>query len=310
MDGVLIVNKPAGWTSHDVVAKARGILRTKKIGHSGTLDPPATGVLLLCVGRATRISDYLAAGEKEYLAKAVFGEATDTQDAEGKVVSEADASGLTKETLESALSEFRGKIKQIPPMVSAVHHEGRRLYELARKNMVVEREPRDVEVHELELLDFQPGERAKATLRAVTSKGTYVRTICHDLGERLGIGAHLAELIRLRVGRFRVEDAIALEELAALAQAGRVGEKMLSIGEALSHLPSCSVSEEDARVVLHGGRAAVPEGVELNGGEEVLVLSPNGELLALAKPVTEGGALKLQPTKVLATAVLSEIGGP
>ena len=310
MDGVLIVNKPAGWTSHDVVAKARGILRTKKIGHSGTLDPPATGVLLLCVGRATRISDYLAAGEKEYLAKAVFGEATDTQDAEGKVVSEADASGLTKETLESALSEFRGKIKQIPPMVSAVHHEGRRLYELARKNMVVEREPRDVEVHELELLDFQPGERAKATLRAVTSKGTYVRTICHDLGERLGVGAHLDELIRLRVGRFRVEDAIALEELAALAQAGRVGEKMLSIGEALSHLPSCSVSEEDARVVLHGGRAAVPEGVELNGGEEVLVLSPNGELLALAKPVTEGGALKLQPTKVLATAVLSEIGGP
>ena len=309
MDGVLIVNKPAGWTSHDVVAKARGILRTKKIGHSGTLDPPATGVLLLCVGRATRISDYLAAGEKEYLARAVFGEATDTQDAEGKVVSEADASGLTKEALESALSEFRGKIKQIPPMVSAVHHEGRRLYELARKNQVVEREPRDVEVYELELLDFQPGERAKATLRAVTSKGTYVRTICHDLGERLGIGAHLAELIRLRVGRFRVKDAIALEELAALAQAELVGEKMLSIGEALSHLPSCSVSEDDARVVLHGGRAAVPEGVELNVGEEVLVLSPNGELLALAKPVTEGSALKLQPTKVLATAVLSEIGG-
>jgi len=310
MDGVLIVNKPAGWTSHDVVAKARGILRTKKIGHSGTLDPPATGVLLLCVGRATRISDYLAAGEKEYLAKAVFGEATDTQDAEGKMLTEADASGLTRKALESALGDFRGKIKQIPPMVSAVHHEGRRLYELARKNEVVERQPREIEIHELELLDFQPGERARATLRAVTSKGTYVRTICHDLGERLGVGAHLAELTRLRVGRFRIEDAISLEELAALAEAGRVGEKMLSIGEALSHLPSCSVSDEDARIVLHGGRATVPEGMELDGGEEVLVLSPNGELLALAKLVQDGGAARLQPTKVLGAAETSEIGGP
>ena len=250
MDGVLNINKPAGWTSHDVVAKARGILRTKRIGHAGTLDPSATGVLLLCVGYATRIADYLVADEKEYLAKVVFGEATDTQDADGIVISTADASILTEEALESALSAFRGKIEQIPPMVSAVHHEGKRLYELARKNQVVERKPREVEVRELKLVEFLPGKRAKATIRVVCSKGTYVRTICHDLGERLGVGAHLAELTRLRVGRFRVEEAISLEELANRAESGRLGEIIIPIVDALSHLPSYSVSEEDARVIL------------------------------------------------------------
>ena len=306
MDGVLIVNKPAGWTSHDVVAKARGILRTRRIGHAGTLDPSATGVLVLCIGRATRLAQHIADGEKEYMATAVFGAATDTQDAEGEVTSSTDATALTGEALERALELFRGRIRQIPPMVSAVHHSGRRLYELAREGREVEREPREVEIHELKLLDFRPGERAEAKLRVVCSKGTYVRTLCHDLGGNLGVGAHLAELVRTRVGRFRIEDSASLEDVAALAADGRVGEKMIPMADALSHLASFKVSEEQATTVLHGGQIVVPGTAATARSDEVVILSSAGELLALAKPIRAGTLMALQPTRVFVDPPSSE----
>ena len=307
MDGILNVNKPEGWTSHDVVAKARGILRTKRIGHSGTLDPPATGVLLLCIGAATRVTDYLVDSEKEYVVRAVFGESTDTQDAVGRVLTSADASGLTREAVESELVGFRGKLKQTPPMVSAVHHNGRRLYELARQNLVVEREARDIEVSEFELLDFQPGERARASFRIVCSKGTYVRTLCHDLGEKLGVGGRLEGLVRTRVGRFRVEDSITMDELQTLAAEGRVGEKMIAIPDALSHVPSRCVSDDDALAMSHGNRVALPDASDLPEDGEMLILAGDGSLIALAKVIRDGSGAALQPTKVFASPESLEV---
>lgn len=300
MDGILVVNKPSGWTSHDVVAKARRILGTRRIGHAGTLDPAATGVLVLCIGRATRVVDRLVADEKEYRARAVFGEATDTQDAEGRIVRSGDASDLTREHVEFALADFTGTIMQIPPMVSALHHEGRRLYDLARQNQSVERTPREVTISDLQLEDFTPGKRAHGTLRVVCSKGTYVRTLVHDLGERLGVGAHLADLVRLRSGRFRIEDSFNLEDISKLAEQGRIGEKVLPIEEAVRDMPSYSVTEAQETTLAHGGRIALPTSASFCDGEEIAVFDSDGSLLALAVAVEEASARLLQPFKVFA----------
>lgn len=209
---VLNIDKPEGWTSFDVVKKVRSLVRVKKVGHAGTLDPFATGVLLVCTGRATKQVETLMGFEKEYVATIKFGEATDTYDRTGKVVATKGVADLSVEMLmDLCKREFTGEIEQLPPMFSALKINGERLYKLARQGITVQRSPRRVQVHEFEVTQV---DGVQARCRIVCSKGTYVRSLAHDMGVRLGVGAHLAELKRTRIGRYKINDALTLHELA------------------------------------------------------------------------------------------------
>lgn len=207
IEGVLVVDKPGGMTSHDVVATVKRRLGVKKVGHLGTLDPLATGVLPLVINRATKFATVFQGGVKEYIAKMKLGETTDTYDAEGKVTEEAPVDGLTKEDIEAALLSFVGTIEQVPPMFSAVKRDGVPLYKLARKGIVVEREAKQVEIHSLDVLKV---DMPYVEFRVSSSRGTYVRSICHDAGTKLGVGAHLVTLKRIRSGNFTIEEAVEL----------------------------------------------------------------------------------------------------
>jgi tRNA pseudouridine55 synthase len=251
-NGVLNVDKPAGPTSHDVVARVRRLAGTRRVGHAGTLDPAATGVLVVLLGVATRLAEYLTELPKRYEAMIRFGLRTDTQDTTGTVLTESDASALTAAAVEAALARFRGEILQTPPMVSAVKVEGKRLYELARRGETVERAARPVTIHELSLTEFHPGPAAWGRLVVGCSSGTYVRTLCADLGEALGVGAAMGALRRTRIGPFRVEEAVSLEALSRAVDEGRLGEVMLPPGAAVAHLPAVTVGEPERERLLHG----------------------------------------------------------
>ena len=211
MNGIVIVDKPAGWTSQDVVSKLRGVLRTRRIGHGGTLDPMATGVLPVFVGRATRGVEFFEHAEKTYEATLRFGLTTDTEDTSGTVLEEKEVS-ISEEELLGILPQFRGKIQQIPPMYSALKVNGQKLYDLARKGKEVERQPREIEIFKLECLEVNGSE---ARLLVHCSKGTYIRTLCKDIGEALGCGGCMAALRRVTAGEYSIEEAISLEELVA-----------------------------------------------------------------------------------------------
>lgn len=296
MDGILNVNKPSGPTSHDVVARIRRITGEKRVGHAGTLDPLASGVLLVCLGRATRIVEYLMDLPKSYRATAVFGVETDTEDATGSVIRESDCSPSTRDMVEAILPEFTGQIQQIPPMASAVHHEGQRLYELARKGEVVERQPRTVEIYSLRFVDFQPGERPTATLDIECSKGTYVRTLCADIGRRVDCGAHMASLIRTGVGPFRVEDSATLEEIEQKASAGKLGEVLHSMDEALGSMPSIEVSNEEAMALANGMTIRI--NMPNKTGVTLKAKTASGIIAAIGKTSAENSELVFKPDKV------------
>ena len=215
-NGILIIDKPAGWTSMDVCAKVRGILREKRVGHGGTLDPMATGVLPVFVGRATRAVEFAENGRKEYDAGLRLGLVTDTQDVTGTVL-ETRPGAVGRAELEEALAAFRGEIQQIPPMYSAVKVQGKKLYELARKGQEVERKPREVTIYELELLEAES--ETDYRLRCLCSKGTYIRTLCHDIGQALGCGGALYRLRRTMAAGFTLADAVTLEDLQAQGEA-------------------------------------------------------------------------------------------
>jgi len=284
MDGFLNINKPAGWTSHDVVARLRSVLKFQKIGHTGTLDPAATGVLPICLGKATKLARFLTETDKEYRAVMRLGETTDTQDATGKILSRRPVEDLTENRVRDVLALFRGAIRQVPPMYSAVKVDGQRLYKAARAGREVDRAPRTVVVHSLELLKMDGSD---VTLAVACSKGTYIRTLCADIGERLGPGAHLYRLERTRSGPFRIEDAVTLSEAEAAVNAGRIRERILPAGEVLKDLPSMSVTGQGARLLMHGapiGLQAVgrlPK--EFKTGQPVLVYNASGDLIALAE---------------------------
>jgi len=209
MDGIVIVDKPTDWTSQDVVSKLRGVLHTRRIGHGGTLDPMATGVLPVFVGRGTRAVEFFEHAEKTYETVLRFGITTDTEDITGAVLTQNPVN-ITREALEATLQNFRGEIQQIPPMYSALKVNGQKLYDLARKGKEVERKPRTVTIHGLELLDFT-GQTAK--LRVACSKGTYIRTLCKDIGESLGCGGCMESLRRVRAGAYTIDEAIPLQKL-------------------------------------------------------------------------------------------------
>jgi len=249
LEGVLIVHKEAGWTSHDVVAKVRSLLRGSKIGHAGTLDPSATGVLPILVGRATRIAEYLIDWDKEYRAVLRVGETTDTQDATGRILSRVDACEVTEDALQSAITRFRGVQRQLPPMYSAVKVGGQPLYKAARAGKTVEREERSIAIHQLEILAVHGRD---VILRIVCSKGTYIRTLCADIGRALGVGGHLLALERRRVGPLSIEQAMTIDQVLGHLTAGTLRERFISLDQLLFQLPAVVVNDEQAQRVLHG----------------------------------------------------------
>ena len=279
MDGVLVVDKPAGPTSHDVVDRVRRALDVHRAGHTGTLDPLATGVLPVCLGRATRLARFLAGGEKTYRAWVRLGFATTTDDAAGEPVSAPRPVRLEPEALRVALARLVGTFDQVPPAFSARRVGGRRLYELARRGTTVPRVATVVTVHELLLL-ASDGERLELEVRC--SPGTYVRALARDLGESLGCGAHLEGLRRTRSGAFHLGQAVPGEGLSAEDRA-----HVLPLSALLTELPAVRVSEEGRRLVRHGrdvGRVATVGGFPEGGGDRVRILDESGELLALAVP--------------------------
>jgi tRNA pseudouridine55 synthase len=263
MDGALIVNKPAGMTSHDVVAVIRKLVGTRRVGHTGTLDPFATGVLVVLVGRATRLMQFLSASEKEYEAVIRLGYATDTGDITGRPLpAQQDAPApkrLAKEEIESAIASLRGEIEQVPPMYSAKKIQGRKLYEFARRGEHIERQAARVKITVFEVVE-QDGVFMKLntdatldlTVRVACSAGTYVRTLAEDLGKRLGVGAHLAELRRTRAGHFTMEQANTLLRLTDLAGAHSLNDAVICPDEILAHLPALNLSDDQVRRISNG----------------------------------------------------------
>ncbi len=296
MDGVLNVCKPLGPTSHDVVNQVRRIFGQKRVGHAGTLDPMAEGVLVVCLGRATRIVQYLVGARKEYRASMTLGRSTDTQDSTGKVTAEADASGVTQEALYGATRSFVGDIEQIPPMVSAVKYQGRRLYELARRGEQVERQPRQVTIHELELLSFAPGGNAEARISVICSSGTYIRTLCADIGAKLGCGAHMSSLVRTRVGRFDIETSVSLDALAG-ASTDTLAGYLVDMKDALGDMPSITLDRDEANSAVHGMPVASRT---CSKGEFIRLLGPDSALLAVGAVSELDDGLVVRPKTVLA----------
>lgn len=255
-NGIINVYKEKGFTSHDVVAKLRGICKMKKIGHTGTLDPEAVGVLPVCLGSGTKLCDMLTDWDKEYIAVMRLGVVTDTQDMTGQVLSQCDADRietLAKEQVKDVVMSFAGTYDQIPPMYSALKVDGKKLYELAREGIEIERKPRTVQIREIEI---QSVNLPLVTMRVVCSKGTYIRTLCHDIGAKLGCGGTMESLTRSRVGIFGIEDALTLEELERLRDDGKISDVIVS--------PDAIFDKNRAVVVNGQGLRPVQNGNSLN----------------------------------------------
>lgn len=288
MDGIININKPIGFTSHDVVAKLRGILKTKKIGHTGTLDPDASGVLPICVGCATKAADMLTAHDKEYVAEVTLGSKTDTQDASGTVIATAEVH-VTAEEICRAAKKFLGEITQIPPMYSAIKQDGKKLYELARAGIEVERKPRTIVIHEIEVFDIDLS-RHRFSLRVACSKGTYIRTLCQDIGEELGCFAHLSALTRTRSGQFRLEDAVTLEAVQDGVNRGDTSF-LRPVDSVFADLEALWLSERKARLVCNGVQVRTPG---LKEGTRYRVYDEKGSFLTVS--LVQNGMLKIEKT--------------
>ena len=288
LDGILNINKPEGMTSHDVVARVRRISGQKKAGHAGTLDPLASGVLLVCLGEATRVAEYLMSSDKVYLARIRLGITTDTYDAEGRISSQMEVT-VTRAQVEPELRTFVGRLEQIPPMYSALKHEGTTLYRLARQGQTVARAPRQIEIYALDLLDWAPPDMQ---VRVHCSKGTYIRSLAHDLGQRMQCGAHLAGLVREASGAFRIEEAVTLSELEAAFATGRGVELLRPLDIALQAFPAVTVDEATARGIAHGQRVELAADLQAPLSR---AYSTDGRLLALLRHQQER---QWQPHKV------------
>lgn len=294
--GILNINKAVGMTSHDVVAKVRRLLKQKRVGHTGTLDPLASGVLPICIGQATRVAAYLSESGKAYLAEIVFGAVTDTYDAEGTILRTSDASQLSLTQIESALPHFLGEQMQVPPRYSAIKLKGQPAYKLARAGEEIALEPRPVTISRLDIHAWQP---PRLTLAVECSKGTYIRSLAYDLGERLGYGAYLAALTRTRSGPFTLSESITLEQLAEAVENGNLAAYLHPIDSALQHLPALSLDAATAASVLHGNAFRPPAANTIERpepGQVARVYAPDDQLLAIA--AWDAQQERWQPTKV------------
>jgi len=304
MHGVINLLKPPGMTSHDAVAFVRRALHIKRVGHTGTLDPAAAGVLPICVGQATRLAEYLQAGRKTYLAEATFGYETDTLDGVGQTVREGDPSGVTLDAMRGALEAFRGEIEQVPPAFSAIKRDGQKLYDLARAGQLDESElsPRRVTIYDVQPTRFVPGvagERLRALIHVECSSGTYIRSLVRDVGRALGCGATMTFLVRLQSGSFSIEDAVTLEDIAADPQAVLLPLRAVLRGLALP----MATDDAAARTLAQGQRINVAE-MPFSSREAaplpalLIIESASGSIVALAAPVP-GAAVWYKPEKVL-----------
>ena len=300
MNGILVIDKPESFTSHDVVGKVRKILKTKAVGHTGTLDPFATGVLVVLIGKATRLAQFLDKAEKEYLATIQFGFETGTGDRTGSPRSKVQSpKSFSIEEVEKVLADFRGEIWQTPPMFSAKKIAGKKLYELARRGEEIERQPIKIKISELEITeDFETLRTPHSALRirTVCSAGTYIRVLAEDIGKALGVGAHLAELRRTRAGAFDLRQAVTLNGLDKLANENQLGKVLISPNEALAHLPFVVLNENAVRKTLNGMKLFVS--LDFENGQFVRMCDERENLIAVGIFDETGNAI--QPRVVLA----------
>jgi tRNA pseudouridine55 synthase len=295
ISGILNVNKPADMTSHDVVLRVRRLTGQRKVGHAGTLDPMATGVLLLCLGQATRVAEYLMVGRKRYRAVARLGVSTNTYDADGTVTQSVESFHLSQDRIVDALAAFQGVIQQIPPPYSAIRQKGQRLYELARRGIAVQAPPRTVEIDTLDLVAWEP---PYLTLEITCSPGTYVRSLAHDLGHRLGVGGHLSALTRLASGKWRLEDATTLGDLQREVEAGPWVYLLHPLDAAVQEFERVDLSVDLTQQVIQG------QAILLDGSPQtslVRAYAPDGNLVALLQPARHPGLW--QPKKVFSKAL-------
>jgi tRNA pseudouridine55 synthase len=284
LEGVLAVNKPAGFTSHDVVAKARRILGMKRIGHTGTLDPQVTGVLPLCLGKATRVVEYIQELPKEYEAELTIGYATDTEDWTGQETDRVDQVSLNKERLIQVLQSFIGTIQQVPPMYSAIKVDGKRLYELARQGQEIERSARTVHIYALELKDEHLEKKYPTVrIRVRCSKGTYIRTLCVDIGRALGYPSVMSELIRTSTGNITLARCLSLSEIEQLQQQGKLNQYLIQTDQAIAHIPRIDVNDEEA---LHAsqGKSITVSLQELDTLESLQAVEDQNQLVRVYGP--------------------------
>lgn len=280
LNGIISIHKEAGFTSHDVVAKMRGICKQKKIGHTGTLDPQATGVLPVCLGSGTKLCDMLTDKEKEYHAVMLLGRTTDTQDTTGQTLEEKDVT-VTKEQVVEACLSFVGDYMQVPPMYSALKVDGKKLYELARAGKEVERKARPVTIHKLDIISV---DLPRVEFVVGCSKGTYIRTLCADIGEKLGCGACMEKLTRTRVGSFVLEKSITLSELETLRDEGKLDSVLFPVEQAFAEQSSLHV-KEDFNKLINNGNAIYPnqteEGTKYPAGEWVKMYRQDGKFMGV-----------------------------
>ncbi|KPB04406.1 tRNA pseudouridine(55) synthase TruB [Bacillus sp. CHD6a] len=300
MDGILILNKPKGFTSHDCVFKVRKILKTKKVGHTGTLDPEVTGVLPICIGKATKVVEFLTAEEKTYVAEVTIGTATTTEDQTGEIVEEKRVDNpIPKEKILSVLQQLKGEIEQTPPMYSAVKIKGKKLYEYAREGKVIDRPSRKVTIHDIFLTSDITHKEEKGQIRfsfqVNCSKGTYVRTLAVQIGELLGHPAHMSYLTRITSGNFTIDQAITLEQLSELTEQGAVEEHLLPMEDALSSLPKLEISDKVAEKVYNGAVLPYPDNIN-DTNEYFSVFHDNKCLAIYMKHPSKPGLMK--PKKV------------
>ena len=294
LSGILNVDKPPGMTSHDVVNAVRRVVGQRKVGHAGTLDPMATGVLLVCLGQATRVAEYLMSGRKLYRATIALGASTDTFDAQGQVTRSGGRIAFDREEIEAGLQCFLGSIDQVPPIYSALKRDGQPLYKLARQGKSVELGPRPVEIYGITLLDWTS---PSLIVEVSCSPGTYIRSLAHDLGQRLGSDAHLAALVRLESGRFSLQGAVSLERLEEAFRHGQGEGYLLPLDEALLDWPAIVVGSDDARRLANGQAIlADPPSMEGDGAGLHRAYSVDGQFLAVLAFEPEAG--RWQPKKV------------
>ena len=292
--GVINIHKEKGYTSHDVVAKLRGIVGQKKIGHTGTLDPDATGVLPVCLGKATKLCDMLTDKNKTYETVMLLGKVTDTQDISGTVLNEAPTDMLDEDTVKTVIQSFVGDYMQVPPMYSALKVNGKKLYELAREGVEVERKARPVTILDIEIKEIN---LPRVRMEVSCSKGTYIRTLCHDIGEKLGCGACMEELIRTRVSRFKLEDSLTLSQVQELKEAGNLDKILVPIDEMFSNYEAITLKEEFMSFIYNGNTFMpkhVKQYIELVDGKMVRVYDDKGNFIAIYKFIKDKYIFKIE----------------
>ena len=293
-DGILVLDKPPGISSMEVVRRIKRSSGMRRVGHGGTLDPMATGVIPICLGRATRMMEYMLDSSKEYIGEVRLGISTNSYDAEGEITSRSDASGVKREDVEDVLNSFLGQIEQIPPMFSALKRNGKRLYELARQGVEVEREPRSMTVHSIRLQDWNP---PVAAVHIECSRGFYMRSLAHDVGVQLGCGAHLKSLTRMRTGRFRISDAVSLETAQRSFEDCSWPELLVSLDSVLGDLRAIIVGETEQTSIQNGRAVPISEdSPSLRSDEQFRAYGLDGEFLAIMRFDASDGCWR--PNKV------------